>query len=145
MSADQEIAMFSEELSQKRQDLKQYIFPSILSLVLGVMFAAGARGQSTPPRPEQLPLSGTGASQNVIAKSPDDGSVLPFPSMPSASVAKPRLQDSIHKRRVEQSHLPADAPNILIVLVDDVGFGTPDTFGGFAHTPTLSKLRFNNK
>ena len=24
---------------------------------------------------------------------------------------------------------------------DDVGFGVPDTFGGFAHTPTLSKLR----
>ena len=30
---------------------------------------------------------------------------------------------------------------MLIVLIDDVGFGVPDTFGGFAHTPTLSKLR----
>lgn len=141
MAADQETAMFCEELSQKRLELKLYIFPSVLSFALAVMFAAGARGQSTQPRPEQLPQSGTGACQNVIAKSPDDGSVLPFPSTPSASVAKPRLQDSIHKRRVEQSHLPADAPNILIVLVDDVGFGTPDTFGGFTHTPTLSKLR----
>ncbi len=71
----------------------------------------------------------------------DDGSVLPFPPTPSASIAKPRLQDSVHKRRVEPSRLPANAPNILIVLIDDVGFGTPDTFGGFAHTPTLSKLR----
>lgn len=82
-------------------------------------------------------LSGSLFAQTV----PDDGSVLPFPPTPSAGIAKPRLQDSVHKRRVEGSHLPADAPNILIVLIDDVGFGTPDTFGGFAHTPTLSKLR----
>ena len=36
--------------------------------------------------------------------------------------------------------LPDDAPNILIVLLDDVGFGIADTFGGEIHTPTLSKL-----
>ena len=69
-----------------------------------------------------------------------DGSVLPFPPTPSASIAAPRLQDSKHQWRVEPQRLPADAPNVLIVLIDDCGFGTPDTFGGFAHTPTLSKL-----
>ncbi len=37
-------------------------------------------------------------------------------------------------------HLPKDAPNILIVLVDDVGFGIAETFGGEVHTPTLTKL-----
>ena len=51
------------------------------------------------------------------------------------------MQESTHKRRVEPDRLPKDAPNILIILVDDAGFGTPDTFGGFAHTPVLSKLR----
>lgn len=78
---------------------------------------------------------------NVAAKKiPTDGSVLPFPTPPSASIAKPRLQDSVHHRRTEPSRLPGNAPNILIILIDDVGFGTPDTFGGFAHTPTLSRL-----
>jgi arylsulfatase len=70
----------------------------------------------------------------------DDGSVLPFPPTPSASVAGPTLKESIHKRRIEVKHLPPDAPNILIVLMDDVGFGVADTFGGLVHTPTLSKL-----
>jgi arylsulfatase A-like enzyme len=70
----------------------------------------------------------------------DDGSILPFPPTPSASTAAPRLQDSLHKRRVEPSRLPKDAPNVLIVLIDDAGFGVPDTFGGFAHTPTLTRL-----
>ncbi len=36
--------------------------------------------------------------------------------------------------------LPADAPNILVVLLDDVGFGVSETFGGEVRTPTLTKL-----
>jgi arylsulfatase A-like enzyme len=70
----------------------------------------------------------------------DDGSVLPFPMSPSASTAGQTLQQSVHKRRVEPDRLAKDAPNVLIVLIDDAGFGVPDTFGGFAHTPTLTRL-----
>ena len=69
-----------------------------------------------------------------------DGSVLPFDPVPSASVAKPRLQDSNHQRRAQPQHLKAGAPNVLIVLLDDVGFGQASTFGGEINTPTLSKL-----
>ena len=76
-----------------------------------------------------------------FAEPPSDGTVLPFPPTPSASKVGPTLQQSVHKRRVEPSRLPTDAPNVLIVLIDDAGFGVPDTFGGFAHTPTLTKLR----
>jgi arylsulfatase A-like enzyme len=36
--------------------------------------------------------------------------------------------------------LPEDAPNILIVMLDDAGFGQPSTFGGEIDTPTLSRL-----
>jgi arylsulfatase len=39
-----------------------------------------------------------------------------------------------------ESHLPKDAPNILIVLIDDVGPAQTDTFGGEIHTPTLSEI-----
>ena len=81
----------------------------------------------------------TGAA--FAADIPSDGSVLPFPPMPmSTSVAKPRLQDSKMKWPAEPKRLPADAPNILIILIDDVGFGIADTFGGEVHTPTLTKL-----
>ncbi len=69
-----------------------------------------------------------------------DGSVLPFPATPSASVAGQTLQESKHQRRAEPARLPKDAPNIVIVLLDDVGFGQPDTFGGPIHTPTLSRV-----
>jgi len=35
---------------------------------------------------------------------------------------------------------PAGAPNILIVLIDDAGFGSSSTFGGPCQTPTFEKL-----
>ena len=65
--------------------------------------------------------------------------VLPFPPTPSASVAGRTMQESIYQRRVEPRRLPADAPNILIVLIDDAGPGLPTTFGGEVHTPALDR------
>src|SRR4051812_39681913 len=35
---------------------------------------------------------------------------------------------------------PAGAPNILVVLLDDVGFGASSAFGGPCHTPTAERL-----
>jgi len=38
---------------------------------------------------------------------------------------------------------PKDAPNILLVLLDDVGFGATSAFGGVIETPTLDALAQN--
>lgn len=43
---------------------------------------------------------------------------------------------------------PKGAPNVVIVLIDDIGFGATTTFGGGIHTPTFDRLaesglRFN--
>jgi len=86
-------------------------------------------------------ISGTLAPVHAADPTPTDGSILPFPPVPSASIAGPTLQESKHVRRQEPKHFPANAPNILIVLLDDVGFGQPEAFGGEVKTPTLSRLR----
>lgn len=39
-----------------------------------------------------------------------------------------------------QRKAPAGAPNVVLVLLDDVGFGASSTFGGVAQTPTLDEL-----
>jgi len=44
---------------------------------------------------------------------------------------------------------PTGAPNVVIVLIDDLGFGVPSSFGGPVAMPTLDKLaqgglRYNN-
>jgi arylsulfatase A-like enzyme len=73
-------------------------------------------------------------------KAPVDGSSLPFPQTPSASVAGRTLAESRHQWRQEPKRLPEGTPNIVIFMSDDAGFSNPDTFGGPVHTPTLSKL-----
>ena len=69
-----------------------------------------------------------------------DGSILPFPPTPSASLAGPTMEDSIYKKRVEPKRLSPDAPNILIVLIDDAGPALPSTYGGEVHTPALDRV-----
>ncbi len=49
---------------------------------------------------------------------------------------------------IEPLRPPKGAPNVLIVLLDDVGFGASTTFGGLVDTPTAERLaagglRFN--
>jgi arylsulfatase A-like enzyme len=44
---------------------------------------------------------------------------------------------------------PRQAPNILLIMTDDSGFGVPSTFGGVIPTPTMDRiakagLRYNN-
>ncbi len=35
---------------------------------------------------------------------------------------------------------PKDAPNILLIITDDAGFGVPSTFGGVISTPTMDSI-----
>jgi arylsulfatase len=79
-------------------------------------------------------------SVRAAAPSPADGSVLPFPPVPQASIAGETLAESKLIPRAVPQHLAKGAPNIVIILLDDVGYGLPDTFGGEIHTPTLTRL-----
>ncbi|UCF22878.1 MAG: arylsulfatase, partial [Ralstonia sp.] len=50
------------------------------------------------------------------------------------------LNESEHHWRPAAAHLPANAPNVLIIMLDDVGFAHADTVGGMVHTPTFSRI-----
>src|ERR1700757_2042702 len=65
---------------------------------------------------------------------------LPFPPTPSASIAGRTMQESVYRRRVNPQRLPADAPNIVIVLIDDAGPALPSTFGGEVQTTTMDRI-----
>jgi arylsulfatase A-like enzyme len=66
--------------------------------------------------------------------------ILPFPPVPSASQAGVTIESSTYKKRVEPKRLPEGAPNILVILMDDVGPGTPSTYGGEINTPNLDRI-----
>jgi arylsulfatase len=50
------------------------------------------------------------------------------------------MQESVYGQRTQERRLPDDAPNILVVLIDDAGPGLPDTFGGEVRTDTLTRV-----
>jgi hypothetical protein len=64
---------------------------------------------------------------------------LPFPPTPSARISGGTMQESIYKQRVTARRIPADAPNIFKVLVDDGGSSQPSTFCGEINTPTMNR------
>src|ERR1039457_1991539 len=65
---------------------------------------------------------------------------LPFPPAPSGSIAGRTMQESVYSPNPVPKRLPEDAPNILIVLIDDAGPGLPVTFGGEVNTPTMDRI-----
>jgi arylsulfatase len=65
---------------------------------------------------------------------------LPFPPKASGSIAGRTMQESVYSPMDAPRRLPDDAPNILVILVDDAGPGLPSTFGGEVRTDTLTKV-----
>ena len=75
----------------------------------------------------------------ALAQSAVDRTLLPLPDTPTGGRAGLTIKDS-QMPRIEPIRPPAGAPNIVIVLLDDVGFGAAGTFGGPIATPTLDAL-----
>ncbi|MFD4183662.1 arylsulfatase, partial [Rhodococcus sp. NPDC058514] len=79
-------------------------------------------------------------SSTVTADPIPGGDALPFPPTPSGSVAGRTMQESVYSPREKPKRLHEDAPNIIIVLIDDAGPGLPSALGGEVNTPTLEKV-----
>jgi len=83
-----------------------------------------------------FPAAGLVAAGAMTAMAQD---VLPRPETPYQGVANKTLEGS---KSYFAPHVtaPKGAPNVLLILLDDVGFGQPSTFGGSVQTPTLESL-----
>lgn len=71
-----------------------------------------------------------------------DRSVLPIQPPPHTPVTIMDARDA-EKPPVFSVEAPEGAPNIVVVLIDDIGFGATSTFGGAINTPTFDKLADN--
>ena len=67
--------------------------------------------------------------------------ILPIPDRTHVGITTYDAKDPDTKFPPIGELLPPDgAPNILMILLDDVGFGTTSAFGGPCHTPNIEKL-----
>ena len=68
-------------------------------------------------------------------------SYLPIPEVPKFGLTTYDAKDpDTQYPPIVPLRPPAGAPNVLLVLLDDVGFGASSAFGGPCHTPTFEKL-----
>jgi arylsulfatase len=67
------------------------------------------------------------------------GSQLPAPDPKFGGVIK---DDALQSKAWWPPRIvpPKDAPNVLLVITDDAGFGVPSTFGGVIPTPTMDRI-----
>jgi hypothetical protein len=78
-----------------------------------------------------------------------DRTKLPIRRPPFTGVANQTLGGSQPGwEQIGHVQPPEGAPNVLVVLIDDAGFGNPSTFGGPIHTPNYDRtadegLRYN--
>jgi arylsulfatase A-like enzyme len=67
--------------------------------------------------------------------------VLPIPDQPRKGLVLYDAKDPENKYPpINQLRPPKGAPNVLIVLIDDAGFGSSSAFGGPCNTPTAELL-----
>jgi arylsulfatase A-like enzyme len=68
-------------------------------------------------------------------------SVLPIPHRPRTGLVTYDAKDPDTKfPPITPLRPPKGAPNVLIILIDDVGFGASSAFGGPCNTPTAERL-----
>ena len=92
-------------------------------------------------------VAAAGLSSWVTAQDTLDRTVLPIPEPKIKAISTLDARDAKAPPRFEVKP-PKGAPNVLIVLLDDIGFGHSSAFGGPIKMPTLEKLaqgglRFN--
>ena len=101
---------------------------SILILLLGIMMSC-----TTPQDNSKNELAGTYVM---------DRTVLPIHPPTTEAVTEMDARN-VEKPDIFEVKAPEGAPNIVIVMIDDIGFGATSTFGGAIETPTFSRLADN--
>ena len=108
--------------------LSSYVARTVV-VVIAMAFSGMALAQ------DKIETTGTPGSPG--ATTTIDGKQLPAPEPKFGGVTK---NDALQSKPWWAPRIvpPKSAPNVLLIITDDAGFGVPGTFGGVIPTPTLS-------
>ncbi len=111
--------------------MKKGAIVTVLALIVSVAFVPAAVAQETTGKPGSPSATTTISGKQLPAPQPKFGGVIKDDALQSTSWWAPRIVP------------PADAPNILLIMTDDAGFGVPSTSGGVIPTPTMDSIAKN--
>jgi arylsulfatase A-like enzyme len=101
---------------------------SVLFLSLGIMMSCDTTQDNSKNR-----VAGTYKM---------DRTILPIHPPTSEPITEMDARN-VEKPDIFEVKAPEGAPNIVIVMIDDIGFGATSTFGGAIQTPTFDRLADN--
>ena len=109
----------------------------LLFTLATTLVAVSALAQQVTGEPGSPSATTTITGKQLPAPDPKFGGVIKDDALQSKAWWAPRIVP------------PKEAPNILLIMTDDSGFGVPSTFGGVIPTPTMDRiakagLRYNN-
>ena len=113
------------------------------SLLIGLLGACTVVGSCLAGAVQVTGEPGSPGATTTIS-----GKQLPAPEPKFGGVIK---EDALQSKTWWAPRIvpPKEAPNVLLIITDDAGFGVPSTFGGVIPTPALDRvaeegLRYNN-
>lgn len=108
----------------------------VVSGGLGIFTPALAQSQESPAPKSAVPIGSPAATTTI------DGKQLPAPDPAFGGVIKNIASES-KPWWAPRIVPPAGAPNVLLIMTDDSGYGVPSTFGGVIPTPALDRVAKN--
>ena len=107
-----------------------------LNIALSGVLAAAVMAAAPFARAE---IQTTGEPGSPGATTTISGKQLPAPDPKFGGVIK---DDALKSKAWWAPRIvpPKQAPNILLIMTDDSGFGVPSTFGGVIPTPTMDRV-----
>jgi arylsulfatase A-like enzyme len=100
-------------------------------LACSLVSIVGAQSPQAAPTIGDANATATIDGEQLPAPDPKFGGVIKDEALQSKAWWAPRVVP------------PKQAPNILLIITDDAGFGVPSTFGGVIPTPTMDRIANN--
>ena len=117
----------------------------IIAILLCVAFVYGCNSQSQNDEQTQQ-TEQTAQTEKADTTTSSDGinrEYLPIQPPKTDPITEMDARNVETPERFEVK-APEGAPNVVVVLIDDIGFGATSTFGGPIETPTFDTLAENN-
>lgn len=123
--------------SNPLESINRITIALLVTVIVAMMTAPATNAQETSGVPGSPSATTTINGKQLPAPDPKFGGVIKGEALESKPWWPPRVVP------------PKDAPNVLLIITDDAGFGVPSTFGGVIPTPAMDRvakmgLRYNN-
>ena len=106
----------------------KYYGLSLLAAAAAMFVALPAPAQQINGTPGSPSATTTIEGKQLPAPDPKFGGVIKDSALQSKAWWAPRIVP------------PKGAPNVLLIMTDDVGYGAPSTFGGVIPTPNMDRI-----